>query len=93
MKRLFWVIFMAAVPGVATALECKSDKDCPEGYVCAGVTCPACAPGQECPPCDAKSECVKGQGPQECKSDSDCPTGFVCKQCHSTLGTCSKVPP
>jgi MYXO-CTERM domain-containing protein len=72
---LFW---LSAVGSAAAAEPC-GDTSCPKGYACEEVAaaCPAiaCAPGSECPPCDATVlACV----PEPCSSDADCETDMVC---------------
>jgi hypothetical protein len=72
---LFW---LSAVGSAAAAEPC-GDTSCPKGYACEEVpaACPAiaCAPGSDCPPCDATVlACV----PEPCSSDADCETDMVC---------------
>lgn len=51
-------------------LLCKTDRECPEGFVCILEPCMGipCDPnrGSECPPCDGLGHCVPGNTTEKC---------------------------
>jgi Cys-rich repeat protein len=72
---------------------CRSDRDCPEGALCAAIECFAfpciaqCVPVQwECgenAACPAGFACENGKCvpvQEGCKADADCPEGQLCEQ-------------
>ena len=92
---------------------CEADADCPEGFECvadeicmgSGCACPACMPGEECPPCDCDEQAfeetceVVGQfcAPADvpCAGDVDCAEGWVCQdsQTDCLCPACACPPP
>ena len=61
--------------------ECEKDLDCPDGKVCQGGTCQACAKDSECGPggqclvgkCKRATACTSDE---QCADDEDCVDGF-----------------
>lgn len=65
-------------------ITCESDKDCPKGYCCMAIDCPAgadCWPYNVCEPCAVS-----------CVSDKDCDDGNKCTLDRCIAGTCSHEP-
>ncbi len=101
-----------ALPAFAQAPdsgECAANADCPDGYTCEVFewgACPACAEGEECPPCEMGSDsvCIPPP-PKQCSASSDCDGTDVCvtytfESCSGETapacdpnGTCDERPP
>jgi hypothetical protein len=78
-------IFVLTLAGQARAfVECETDADCIDGFICeevgvAACAMPDCPEGEECPdfvPCEEEVfyACVPGP----CDSDDDCAEGMAC---------------
>lgn len=78
-------LFVLTLAGQAWAVvECETDADCIDGFVCeevGGVACamPDCPDGDECPePPDCEEEVFYACVPGPCGSDDDCAEGMRC---------------
>lgn len=79
----------------ASAQECESDDECPEGMACepGGFATSDCMPGEVC---DAPERLPGECQPQkiECETDADCPAGLTCvDRSGPDVGVCTAPAP